>query len=236
MVIAANHHGNTGLEAYSPEGFVCWWERATDLSFLLGHFAADHPFGPLVGQAPVTAVGYSLGAHAALALMGGVTSMPQFQDFSRDHPAMAQGPREFPDLAERVEGLFETSPAFRESWARHGQSFRNARVSAAILLAPPPPVRAFTPASLAAIAQPVNILVGSQDREADANVCATWLCKQNPAFRLHLMEGVGHYGFLGPLTPQGAGLLASLIGNATTQDRARVHEAIAEVLLDCVYA
>ena len=35
IALAVNHHGNTGLEVYRAEGFLCLWERARDLSALL---------------------------------------------------------------------------------------------------------------------------------------------------------------------------------------------------------
>ncbi|WP_371932450.1 hypothetical protein [Pararhizobium sp. IMCC21322] len=40
VVTGANHHGNTGLEPYLAEGFLCWWERAPDLSMLLTSLGA----------------------------------------------------------------------------------------------------------------------------------------------------------------------------------------------------
>lgn len=35
VALSINHHGHTGSEPYRPEGFLCLWERATDLSALL---------------------------------------------------------------------------------------------------------------------------------------------------------------------------------------------------------
>jgi predicted dienelactone hydrolase len=235
MVIAANHHGNCGKEEYRPEGFICWWERAADLSLLLTHFLADSRFGHLVRDVPVATIGYSLGAHAALALSGGITSMPQFRDWAVDHPVMARGPREFPDLSDRLDRLFETSAAFRQSWARHGQSYRDARVSVAILLAPPPPVRAFTPSSISSIEIPVAVLAAANDIEADPDVCARWLCSQNAQFELTTFAAADHYAFLGPLTARGATLLSELVGKAGPRERAQMHAAIGRKILDLLY-
>jgi predicted dienelactone hydrolase len=46
FVIGVDHHGNTGSEPYRPEGFLCWWERARDLTVILDY----HASGPFAGR------------------------------------------------------------------------------------------------------------------------------------------------------------------------------------------
>lgn len=232
LVIAANHHSNTGLEEYCPEGFLCWWERAADLSLLLTKFAGDARFGHLVRDVPVVTVGYSLGAHTSLSLLGGQTSMDQFQEWAKDHPSMAKGPREFPDLADHIDRLFATSEVFRQSWARHGQSYRDERISSGIILAPPPPVRALTPTSVAEISAPLTILAAANDTEADTNLCARWLCEQNPRFHLTIMQDADHYAFLGPTTEKGAAILSGLFSGLSPETRERRHAKIGAAILE----
>lgn len=65
VVLGANHHGNTGVEPYLAEGFLCWWERATDLSALLTSLGNAGLFANRLAFDDVSAVGFSLGAFAA---------------------------------------------------------------------------------------------------------------------------------------------------------------------------
>jgi predicted dienelactone hydrolase len=44
VAIGVDHHGNTASEEYRPEGFLCWWERARDLSVLLDYHTAEGKF------------------------------------------------------------------------------------------------------------------------------------------------------------------------------------------------
>lgn len=232
LVIAANHHGNTGLEDYRPEGFLCWWERAADLSLLLSKFSADMRFGHLIRDVPVVTVGYSLGAHTSLSLLGGETSMGQFREWAQDHPFAANGPREFPDLPDHIDRLFSTSEVFRQSWARHGQSYRDERISSGIILAPPPPVRALTPTSVREISNPVSILAAANDTEADTNLCAHWLCEQNQRFHLTVLDDADHYAFLGPTTEKGAAILSGLVTGLPPEIRERTRTEIGAAILD----
>lgn len=78
IVIGAHHHGNTAIEPYRPEGFLCWWERAADLSALLTTLAAEGPFAQRLDFDNVSAVGFSLGAYTVVALAGVVTSMERY--------------------------------------------------------------------------------------------------------------------------------------------------------------
>lgn len=232
LVIAANHHGNTGLEKYRPEGFLCWWERAADLSLLLTKFAADERFGHLVRDVPVVTVGYSLGAHTSLSLLGAETSMDQFREWAQDHPFAANGPREFPDLADHIDRLFASSEIFRQSWVRHGQSYRDERISSGIILAPPPPVRALTPTSVVAIRAPLSIVAAANDTEADTNLCARWLCEQNPCFHLTVLDNADHYAFLGPTTEKGEAILSGLLSDLPPETRERRRVEIGTAILD----
>ena len=66
IVIGPHHHGNTGREPYRAEGFLCWWERAPDLSFALRALAQDGPFAGQMDLGRVDAIGFSLGGMPCL--------------------------------------------------------------------------------------------------------------------------------------------------------------------------
>lgn len=158
--------------------------------------------------------------------------MGQFREWAQGHPFMANGPREFPDLADHIDRLFATSEVFRQSWARQGHSYRDSRIISGILLAPPPPVRALIPTSLAEISAPLTILAAANDSEANPDLCARWLCKQNPGFELTVLQDADHYGFLGPLTEKGAAILSDHFAGVAFESRARLHAEVGAVILE----
>ncbi|MEM8838379.1 MAG: alpha/beta fold hydrolase [Pseudomonadota bacterium] len=197
VVLAANHHGNTGLEPYRAEGFLCWWERAADLSLLLSALDEDSIFKGRLDRDDVSAVGFSLGGYTVLALAGARTFMETFQAWQKGCGIEETGPKEFPDVGNNVPELLKTSDAFRQSWERQSDDYRDQRVRAVVAIAAAPPVRAFSRKSVAEIACPVTLLTGGADQEAPTLHCADWLTAQNSAFKHYdLGDHVGHYTFL----------------------------------------
>ena len=234
VALGVSHHGNTAMEPYLPEGFLCWWERARDLTVILD-WAGDN--GPLAGRLDldsVFAAGFSLGGHTVLALAGATSDLALFQDWLAGQGAAAGGPREFPDLADHLPRLLAESEKFRQSMARQGHSYHDARVRAVATFAPAPPVRAFMPDSLRAITVPVSIVVGKGDLEAPHDACTLWLQQQNPAFGVRLLgDDVGHYVFLPAPTETGKAVAPELFRDPDGVDRHAIHRdaaAAAETL------
>jgi len=197
VVLGANHHGNTGLEPYLPEGFLCWWERATDLSVLVSDLQMCGFFAGRLDLDRLSAVGFSLGGYTALALAGARTSMEQFGLWQSEFDNPIGGPKEFPNVAASIPMLKSKSQAFRVSWARHGDDFSDARVSSVLAIAPAPTIRAFLPETVASITTPITLLTGGADTEAPSAHCADWIVSLNSNVEHHdLGRDVGHYTFL----------------------------------------
>lgn len=235
VVLAAQHHGNTSLEPYRAEGFLCWWERARDLSCLLTLAASEGPFKEALDLSRVTAIGYSLGAHTALSLGGAITSMDLMLQWQQHAGDQAGGPREFPDLADHIPSLLADSAFFRASWARQGDAFRDARVRAIVAIAPPPPVRAFTPSSVRGIAVPVTILAGGADAEAPFAVGAQWLGEMHPGFVVHnLGDRVGHQAFLSGPSAIGRHAVSELFSGVDDALRREVHRQSIDIVVPVV--
>lgn len=204
ICIGIDHHGNTASESYQAEGFICWWERATDLSFIINQADQISPIHNRVNFEDISVVGFSLGGYTALALVGGITSMRQFKDWLASDPNSSGGPREFPNLDQEIPRLMSSSSRFRQSWERHGDSFLDTRISKCVAIAPPPPIRSFTNRSLRCIDCPTLIIAGEADIEAPFHSCAQWLSTQNPRFQLESIgKNVGHYAFLPECTDHG---------------------------------
>ena len=162
IAIGVDHHGNTTSERYRAEGFLCWWERARDLTVLLDRIEASGPFAGHIDMNQVFVAGYSLGGCTAAALLGAVTATSRFQR-SPGNKDFGRGPREFPDLADHLPGLIACSAIFRESWARMSNRYRDARFKAALLMAPGRSVLGFNEESLAAIETPTRMVIGGSD-------------------------------------------------------------------------
>jgi predicted dienelactone hydrolase len=232
IVIAADHHGNTAVEPYRAEGFLCWWERAGDLSLLLDHHLADGPFAGRIDPGRLHAAGFSLGGYTVLAALGARTDVARFLDWAAGTP-FAAGPREFPDLSARIPVLLRDSAPFRAALDRQGQDWGDARLRSGFAMAPAPTVRGFSTESLAAIDRPVALVVGGADREAPAGPCADWLAAQLPAASLaHLGPEVGHYVFLDECTAFGLEAEPALCRDAPGVDRRAIHDRAAALARD----
>lgn len=235
VVLGVNHHGNTGIEPYQPEAFLCWWERATDLSIILSILSENEPFAGCFDLDRISAIGFSLGAYTVLTLAGAITSLSEFDKWRHRANIVAEGPREFPDVASHAPRLLEKSEAFRCSWGRHGENFRDARIRSIIAIAPPPPVRAFTEGSVRSISLPVTLIVAGSDTEAPREECADWLTSLNPRFHLHnLGSNVGHYTFLGLPTARALHESPELFEDAEGVDRAKIHNEAVAIMLNAL--
>jgi len=71
VLAGVNHHGNTALESYTVQGFVCAWERAMDLTAVLDQLLQDPFFASRIDPRRIGAAGFSLGGYTVLALAGG---------------------------------------------------------------------------------------------------------------------------------------------------------------------
>jgi predicted dienelactone hydrolase len=227
IALAVNHHGNTGLELYRAEGFLCLWERARDLTVLLGHMEARGEFGGCLDLQRVFVGGTSAGAYTAMALLGAVTMFSRFQP-SGSNRSRVPGPREFPDLADHVAGLFERSAVFRESWARMSDCYRDARFRAALVCAPGRSVLGFSGESLATIKAPTRIVVGESDAVAPPRECAAWLHGLLPASTLEILPApAGHYVFVQEATEIGRRDGPDVCVDGPGTDRRAIHEHVA---------
>jgi predicted dienelactone hydrolase len=228
IALAVSHHGNTAMEPYLPEGFLCWWERALDLTALLTILRTEGPFAGRLDEAKCGVLGFSLGGYTALQMAGAVTSLSQFEEWSTSVGLDAVNPREFPDLQNEVARLKSDSPQFGNSIARHSAAYRDERIKAVVALAPAPPVRAFLSDSLGHIDVSTLIIVGQKDAEAPHDVCALWLKEQNPNFEVHLLgDKVGHGVFFPEATAFGKSVAPEICCDLDGVDRMEIHRQTA---------
>ena len=145
--VAVNHHGNTSVEPYRAERFLCLWERARDLTVLLNLMSSDDFIRDYIDMKQVFVGGFSASAYTALLPLGAIVHFSQYEPSTPIQNA-SPGPREFPDLAIRLPGLLENSAMFRGSWARMSSEYRDRRFEVALLCAPGRSVLGFSETSL----------------------------------------------------------------------------------------
>ena len=225
--VAVNHHGNTSVEPYRAEGFLCLWERARDLTVLLNLISSDDFFRDYIDMKQVFVGGFSAGAYTALLLLGAIVHFSQYEPSTPIQNA-SPGPREFPDLAIQLPGLLENSAMFRGSWARMSSDYRDRRFKAALLCAPGRSVLGFSETSLGQIDLPVRIFVGDSDTIAPAQECASWLQKRLRTSSLEVLSpNAGHYVFLPEATAATLQTAPEAYPDAPGVNRQAIHERVA---------
>jgi predicted dienelactone hydrolase len=229
--IGISHHGNTAAEPYLPEGFLCWWERARDLTEILNLLGAHGPFADRLDLNAIFAAGFSLGGYTVLQLAGAVTSLKLFDEWLISIGEHGGGPREFPDLASHIPELRAKSAQYRQSVERHSDSYLDPRIKAVVALAPAPPVRSFKPESVSMIVVPTALIVGQNDLEAPHTLCALWLKENNPSFQVELLgRDVGHQVFLPEATETGKALEPDICCDPDGVDRGAIHGSVATMV------
>jgi predicted dienelactone hydrolase len=229
IVAAVNHHGNTAAEPnYTAQGFLLWWERASDLSAVVDAILADSIFGSRVDTARIGAAGFSLGGYTVIEIAGGRTDLAAYAATCRasHDSALCDGPPEFPSLSAESDRLGR-DPRFVASMARSGASYRDPRIKAVFAIAPAMG-GAFTSAGLAGITVPVSIVVGSADSIAPSAGNARLFADRIPGALLQIIPDVGHYMFLSECTVNGVADIPLLCRDPAGVGRDRIHMQVAD--------
>jgi predicted dienelactone hydrolase len=236
LAVAVNHPGNNGLEDYTAQGFLSWWERARDLSTVLDKVLADPMFAARVDRRRIAAAGFSLGGYTMIEIAGGITDRAALRGFCRSPRAdgMCKPPPEFDTglfSGDADDELAKRDPDFAASLRRAGDSYRDTRVRAVFAIAPALGP-AFPVAGLRKVAIPVGIVAGSADHQVPPASSASYFAANIPHARLTLLPGVDHYVFLGECTDAGKQARAGLCSDGPGVDRAAVHARAIELALE----
>jgi predicted dienelactone hydrolase len=190
IVVAVDHNGTDEEELKNKRPTLTdffGWERASDLSVVLTGLLDDPAFAGKIDAARIGAAGFSLGGTTALWTAGARIDLDALRLNSPPPP---------PFLAEAIERRIEfskTNPVGRESVARAGRSYRDARICAVFALAPPMGA-GFTEEGLRNVDVPVCIVVGDADVVAPAESNAKHFARHIPGARLIVVPGErGHY-------------------------------------------
>lgn len=229
IAAAVDHPGNNALEPYTAEGFVLWWERATDLSEVLDGILADPELGPKVDASRVGAAGFAIGGYTALVLGGARTDISLFTDLCSKQPAspVCHLP-ETKGLGTAEQMLSAVHKTSAISLARSNESFRDPRVHAIFAIAPAVGFT-LTPDSLHAMRVPVDIVVGSADPIAPPKDNADYIRAHIRGARETVLPDVAHYTFLDTCTAAGKQQLGVYCADPAGVDREAVHQRVDEM-------
>ncbi len=228
IVAAVDHPGNTSHEAYTAEGFLLWWERATDLSEVIDGMLADENFGPRIDKQRIGAAGFSLGGYTVMELAGAQTDISIEYERCRKQPdSSACHVPEMKNMGSMDQMLAQVRKTSGASMAASADSYRDPRVKAVFAIAPALGFT-MTQESLRAIREPVEIVVGNADPIAPANENASYIRANVRGSRETVLPGgVAHYTFLDTCTALGKKQIGVYCEDAAGVDRDKVHEQVA---------
>jgi predicted dienelactone hydrolase len=229
IAAAVNHPGNNATESYTAEGFVLWWERATDLSEVLDGMLADPEFGPKIDRDRIGAAGFAIGGYAALALGGARTDISVLEDLCKRQPEtpICRVP-EMKNMGSPEQMLASVHESSAVSLARSSDSYRDPRVQAIFAIAPAVGFT-LTRESLRAMRVPVEIVVGSADPIAPPKENADYIRANIRGARETVLPGAAHYTFLDVCTADGKRTLGVYCDDPAGVDREAVHRQASEL-------
>ena len=229
IAAAVNHPGNNALEPYTAEGFVLWWERATDLSEVIDGMLADPEFGPRIGRDRIGAAGFSIGGYTVLALGGARADISVIIDLCKKQPdaAVCHVP-EMKEMGTPEQMLAAVRKTSGVSLARSDESYRDARVHAIFAIAPAMGMT-LTHESLRSMRVPVHIVVGSADPIAAPKDNADIIRSQIHGAKETVLPNVVHYTFLDDCPAQGKKELGVFCEDPPGVDREAVHVEVEEM-------
>lgn len=231
IVAAVNHHGNTAAEDEPRlEGTLVWWDRPRDLTVLIDKLTSDPRLGPRIDTGRIGVAGFSLGGYAALASVGARLSLARFMA-SCAAPASAALCKLPPESNGRfsdadVQRLLVDDVRVKEAMSHMEDDYSDRRIRSAFVMAPVFG-QAMTTESLAAIAVPVRIVVGSDDLQAVPAVSVAPIAAAVPGVSLDVLPSVGHYTFVSVCTSKGRAYVKQLCSDADGVDRDAVHRRVA---------
>ena len=191
-VVGIDHHGNSYAAGTTALGFVCWWDRALDVSFVLDHVAA---------RGPVGVAGFSLGGYTAGAVCGVRLSEPAVEVVISGRVTLPPPP-EYPTLLEEIAELRKRSDRVASFPRRAAADLRDPRVRAGFLLCPALGPLLDDAATAAGVDVPVMVRWTASDTETPPEENALRYAKAIRGAQEALVgtPESGHYGFVIPAT------------------------------------
>jgi predicted dienelactone hydrolase len=229
VAAAVNHPGNNSLEPYTAEGFVLWWERATDLSEVIDGMLADEEFGPKIDKDRIGAAGFAIGGYTVLALGGARADISVIVDLCKQQPdAPVCHLPEMKEMGTPEQMLAAVRKTSGVSLARSNESYMDPRVHAILAIAPTVGMT-LTRDSLRSMKVPAFLVVGSADPIATPKDNADLIRSRMHRARAAVLPNVAHYTFLDTCTAGGKQQLGVFCEDPAGVDREAVHAEVEEM-------
>ena len=231
IVAGVNHPGNNALEPVTIDGFILWWERATDVSEVLDSVLADPTLGAHIDTSRIGAVGYSLGGYTVLELAGARTDQKHFLDFCASSAADAIcHPPEMKRLPGGPHVPDHLSAETTASMVRSSESYRDERIKAVFAIAPALG-EAFNQDSFIDVHIPVSLMAGTEDKIAPVQTNIHRIAGLLPNATVQMVPGAGHETYLDTCLPGMGDRLPATCNDGPGVDRDAVHaQAVEEAL------
>lgn len=220
VVAGPNHPGTTSGNS-TPLDTTRMWERTADLSAVLTALTEDPAWSAHLDAGRVGVLGFSLGGHTALSIVGARASREAYARYCEDLPTM-------PDCVWFASGGVD----LRAVDDRFEQSNRDPRITAAVAI-DPSVAQAFVAESLHAIAVPVDIVNLGDAAAIPVAVAAAPIAAAIPAGRYERVADAVHMSFLAECQPGAKAFLAEigetdrLCDDGVSRTRADIHAEIA---------
>ncbi len=225
IVVAVNHPGNNAVTGYTTQGFFEGWERAKDISTVIGDMLADARFGSKIDPNRIGAAGFSYGGYTMMELAGATTDFNRVLAWCDEHKG-ACNPPEMPDLMQKFNAI-KQDPGVQHALQQSGASYGDPRIRAVFAIAPAV-AWAFTPESLQKIGIPVEIVAGAADPIAPPAANAQFFAANIKDAKLTILPGgIGHYTFLDVGTEAGKKQMPQFFVDSPGVDRETVHAQVA---------
>lgn len=233
IVAGVNHPGNNAFGPLTREGFVLWWERATDLSEVLDGMLADPTFGAHIDRHKIGAVGFSLGGYTVLELAGARTDLQGFEAYCHSPAADSNC---HPPAEKTGAGAGASAPAPLPAAAvaslkRSGASYRDPRIKAVLAMAPALG-KALDPQSLTHVDIPIRLIAGTADTTAPPPGNILHVAQFLPRAQVSMIDGATHNTFLDSCLPAAMKTLANICQEAPGVDRNAIHMQVSQQAVD----
>jgi predicted dienelactone hydrolase len=225
LVAAVNHYGESrayGLGALDRLAMFRTWTRPADVKFAVSSLFTDAKWGPRIRPDRIGGVGHSAGGHTLLVLAGADYDAAQMGRYCESDAARVdRGCQYARDLTAQDWTAIGTRP--------DGPLPTDARI-AALFLMEPAMGPSFSDPALSRVTLPVRIVASKPGDFLPFDPHAARVARLLPSASLTTLErGEGHFVFLAecdlPIEVMGL----PLCSDAPGVDRARVHQALAEL-------
>lgn len=214
VVAAVDHHGDTRAH-FDPLVSIRFWERSTDLTFLLDHLQKEPVVGERLDFEKIGCVGYSLGGMTSLSLAG----------------ATAQRARQAIENSDRSH-LLSPEVLERFDFSEAEKSYRDPRIKAIFLMCPATSM--YPPESLKQVQIPVGLIASLQDEVLPHQEHAAQIIEYLKLKKLKILDqGISHYAFMNRVSKAGRQVLSrALHGGPIESHRIVLHKEAGEFVVE----